>query len=145
MHTHTCWLFVRCNDPRKHRMDTPGSGECLALQPPHLPLQRQEEEEEDEHATKTREGGSGHVAAERGERAHTCDVLRQDVCEIRTEASPQQHVAALGGHASSHDWGVSAHRPSVPRYVAGGLDQLVEQGFVEHKTSAGQRNVRKNC
>lgn len=75
----------------------------------------------------------------------TYNVLGQDVCKIRTEASPQQHVAALSGHASSHNWGIPAYRPSVPRYVAGGLDQLVEQGFVEHKTSAGQRNVSKNC
>lgn len=75
----------------------------------------------------------------------TCDVLGEDVCEIRTEASPQQHVTALSGHASSHNWGIAAYRPSVPRYVAGGLNQLVEQGFVEHKTSAGQRGERGKC
>lgn len=70
-------------------------------------------------------------------------MMGQDVRKIRTEAPPQQHVTALSGHASSHNWGVPAHRPSVPRYVTGGLDQLVEQGFVEHETPAGKRNVRK--
>lgn len=100
-------------------------------------------EEEHEHAKKTTTEGDLVMAAERG-RVQTCNVLGQDVCKISTEASPQQHVTALSGHASSHNWGIPAYRPSVSRYIAGGLNQLVEQGFVEHKTSAGQRNVR-NC
>lgn len=39
--TLTCWLFVRCTGPSLPQMDTPGSDECLALLPCHLPLERQ--------------------------------------------------------------------------------------------------------
>lgn len=75
----------------------------------------------------------------------TCNVLGQDICKIRTETAPQQHVTSLSSHASGHNWGITAYCPSVPRNVAGCLNQLVEQGFIEHKTSAGHRNVRKKC